>query len=236
MDYGSHNHRYQRWIEACIEFHDSVQDLGMSEGQKERTNMGHTVGARTRGTHPGHALRARTRPLRGAGPPRVMEQGSFSHFVDNAEILADDPSMLQEALTEVQTHIDWVGLRSHVGTPMASASVAHSLRRPDGRAPFLPFLLTLRPHCFCDGHRRRMDHQLVSTFCFTFLTAATPGAAMLDGRIHLHTIVSESGHRLLVVNLSGCWSELKLGLPCAEAVRRANIIKLMSERTSDVVA
>jgi len=76
------------------------------------------------------------------------------------------------------------------------------------------------------------DYQLVSTFCFTFPAPATPGAAVPNGRIHSQTIVSEGGHRFLVVNRS----DLELGLACDELVRRAKIIEPMSERTNDVVA
>jgi len=76
------------------------------------------------------------------------------------------------------------------------------------------------------------DYQLVTTFCFTFPAPATPGGPVPNGRIHSQTIVSENGHRFLVVNRS----DLQQGLPCEELVRRAKVIEPLSERTNEVIA
>lgn len=75
------------------------------------------------------------------------------------------------------------------------------------------------------------DYQLVSTFCFTF-PEPSPGEAPQDGHIHSQTIVASNGHKFLVLN----HTELQLGLPCEDLVRRAKVIEPLSERTKEVIA
>jgi len=81
------------------------------------------------------------------------------------------------------------------------------------------------------GIARGTDYQLVSKFCFTF-PRPVPGVEQQNGHIHSQTIVASDGHKFLVVNAS----DLELGLPCTELVRRAKVVEPLTERTQEVIA